>query len=143
MNEIAKLNAKDLRISTKQSIEICDFIRFKNLSTAKDILERVMKKKMAIPFKRFNRDLGHKHGIASGSYPMNASLAILKLLKGVEANAENVGLNKNELYISKLMANKGSTQWHFGRKRRRQMKRTNIYLEVAEKIKNNPVKVKK
>lgn len=141
--DIAKLNAKDLRISTKQSVEICDFIRLKNLKAAKYILERVLQKKMAIPFKRYNRDIGHKHGIASGSYPMNASTEILKLLHGVEANAENIGLNKNELYISKIMANKGGTQWHFGRKRRRQMKRTNIYIEVAEKTKNNEVKVKK
>lgn len=124
-----------MRISTKYCVEICDYLRNKSVKQAKYILENVLNKKMAIPFKRYNRDVGHKPGIASGSYPVNATIAVLKLIKGVEANAENRGLNKNDLYISKIIANKGSGQWHAGRKRRRKMKNTNIMIEVAEKPK--------
>ena len=104
MDNIARINGKDLRISTKQCVEICSFIREKKVAKAKYALERVLKKKMAVPFKRYNRDIGHKHGIASGSYPINASSEILRLLIELEANAENKGLSKNELYISKIMA---------------------------------------
>ena len=106
MDNIARINGKDLRISTKQCVEICSFIREKKVAKAKYALERVLKKKMAVPFKRYNRDIGHKHGIASGSYPINASSEILRLLIELEANAENKGLSKNELYISKIMANR-------------------------------------
>lgn len=131
--DVAKINGKDLRISNKQSIEICNFLRNRDLKKAKQLLENVLKKKVAVPFKLFNTDMGHKPGIASGRFPMNASKEILGLLHGVEANAENKGLNKNNLYISKIVANMGAGQFHFGRKRRRMMKRTHIFIEVAER----------
>ena len=95
MNEIAKVNGKDLRISTKESIEICNFIRNRNLGKARQLLEQVLKQKIAVPYKIFNTDTGHKPGIAAGRYPRNASIAIIGLLNSVEANAENMGLNKN------------------------------------------------
>lgn len=131
--EIAKAISKDLRISTKHSIEICNFIRYKNLLKAEETLRRVIRQDSAIPYKRFNRDLGHKPGMAAGRYPIKACTEILTLLKSVQANAENKGLNTKSLYISKLIANQGSGQYHSGRKRRVQMKRTNIEIEVAEK----------
>lgn len=135
MNETAKINGKDLRISTKQSIEICNFIRNRSVGKAKQLLEQVLKQKIAVPFKIFNTDTGHKPGMAAGRFPRNASLEILSLLSGVEANAENQGLNKNNLVISKITANKASRGYHFGRKRRIKMKGTHIYIEVAEKAK--------
>lgn len=130
--ELAKLNVKDLRISTKQSIEICNFIRNKNLLKAQKTLEKVLDKKVAVPFKKFNRDIGHKHGMASGSYPIKSTTTILSLLKSVQANAENKNMNVNSLFITKLIANKGSGQYHSGRLRRRKMKNTNIIIEVSE-----------
>lgn len=133
METTAKINGIGLRVSTKYCVEISDYLRYKTVKQAKYILENVLNKKMAIPFRKHNRDVGHKPGMASGSYPVNATKEILNLLNGVEANAENKGLNKNELYISKMIANKGSCQWHPGRKRRRKMKNTHILIEVAEK----------
>ena len=135
MSDIAKINGKDLRISTKQSIEICNFIRRKDLAKAKQLLENVLKKKVAVPFKLFNTDRGHRPGIGPGAYPMNACKEVLDLLEGVTANAENQGLNKNNLYISKIIANRAARGYHFGRKRRRKVKATHIYIEVAEKSK--------
>ncbi len=130
--ETAKLISKDLKISTKQSVEICDFIRNKNLLKAQEMLEKVLSKKIAVPFNRFNRDLGHKHGIGPGSYPEKTTQEILNLLKGIQANAENQGMDSKNLYIVKLVANRGPGQWHFGRFRRRQMKNTSIEIEVSE-----------
>ena len=57
---------------------------------------------------------------------------MLGLINSVEKNAENHGLNINDLAISYLSVNKGSGQWHFGRKRRRKMKNTNIEIKVKE-----------
>ena len=91
--EIAKASGMSLPISTKQSIEICNFIRNKTLEKAKAILERVLEKKEAIPFKRFGSDTGHKRGaIGAGRYPQKTAKEILKVLDSVEANAQAKGL---------------------------------------------------
>lgn len=124
---------KDLPISTKQSIEICKYIRGKSLQRAKKILEEVMEEKQPIPFTRFTTDLGHKPGIGSGRYPYKASMAILSLLKSVEANAQVKGLSTNNLVIYHISANKASTPWRYGRKRRVKAKRTHVEVVVAEK----------
>ena len=57
---------------------------------------------------------------------------ILKLLNGLEANAEFKGLNTKNLMITKIMPNKAGNQPHYGRNRRF-MKRTHIEMHVTEK----------
>ena len=142
--EIAKASGMSLPISTKQSIEICNFIRNKTLEKAKAILERVLEKKEAIPFKRFGSDTGHKRGaIGAGRYPQKTAKEILKVLDSVEANAQAKGLNSNDLKIIQLIANKASTPWRFGRKRRRKTKRTHIEIIVKSKKENSEVSIKK
>lgn len=137
MNEesLAKVYGRNLPISTKHSVEICSFIRGKNLQKAKNLLQKVIEKKLAIPFKRFNKNIGHKRGIASGRYPQKAVSYIIKLLNSVEANAQNKGLDANSLFIEKIVANTASVPWHSGRKRKRKMKRTHIEIIVKEKSK--------
>ncbi|MBS3102546.1 50S ribosomal protein L22 [Candidatus Woesearchaeota archaeon] len=132
---MAKTTGKSLPVSFKQSVEICNFIRNKNVNDAKNILAGVINKKRAIPFTRFNRDLGHKKKIGPGRYPIKASKEIVRLLESVEANAQFKGLNTANLVISGISANKASKAWHFGRKRRRKAKRTNIEIIVEEKSK--------
>ena len=129
--EIAKASGTSLPVSTKQSIEICNFLRNKKLEKAKAILERVLEKKEAIPFKRFGSDTGHKKGTTgSGRYPQKTAKEILKLLNSVEANAQFKGLNTDDLKIIQLIANRASAPWRFGRKRRRKAKRTHIEIIV-------------
>ncbi|MBC8444141.1 50S ribosomal protein L22 [Candidatus Woesearchaeota archaeon] len=141
----AKASALDLHISTKHSIEICNHIRKKSLEKAKAVLQRVLTQKEAIPFKRFNNDIGHKPGkIAAGRYPFNASKAILTLLNDVEANAQTKGLSISDLKITKLCANKASTPWRHGRKRRRKSKRTHLEIIVkSDEIIQEPKENKK
>lgn len=130
----AKVSGRNLSISTKQSIEIANFIRGKNLSKAKDILQKVINKEVVVPFKRFNRDRGHKRGkIAAGRYPIKSSKEIFNLLNSVEKNAVYNGLNGDSIYIKSIIVNKASLPWHFGRQRRRKMKRTHIDIVVEEK----------
>ena len=118
-------------ISTKSSIEICNFIRNKAVNKAKKICAQVIDKKMAIPFKRFKGNIAHKKGIGPGSYPIKACGQILQLIKSAEANAQNMGMGK-DLFLAHISASKGGKQWHFGRKRRRLMKRTNIKIILKE-----------
>lgn len=129
-----------LPISFKQSVELCDFIRNKNVNDVKQILQKVAEKKVAVPFKRYNWDLGHKKKIGPGRYPGNASKEFTKLLESVESNAQFKGLSTANLIITHISAHKASKSWHFGRKSRRKMKRTNIEIVVEEKkpkIKND------
>ncbi len=131
---VAKVIGRNLSISTKQAAEICKFIRGKPVKKSKELLSKVAEGKLAVPFTRFNRDMGHRKGkIAAGRYPKRASLEIIKLLNSLEANAQNKGLDSNSIYIKKIVANKASTPWHFGRLRRRKMKRTHIEI-VAEEL---------
>jgi|SRR3989344_5377526 len=129
----AHIRAFDLDISTKFAVEISHHLRYRNLNKAKKILSDVILQKQAVPFRRYNRDLGHKPGQASGRYPIKASKVILKLLEQLEANSEFKGLDTNNLIISKIVANVGSTSWHFGRKRRRRAKKTNLEIFAMEK----------
>lgn len=129
----ATAKAVNLPISTKQSVEIANFIRQKEVQKVKKLLNEVLDHKRAIPFKRYNRDTGHKSGkIASGRYPEKAIKHFQNLLNTVEANAENKGLDKNNLIIKEIKANLGAQQWHYGRLRRRKMKNTHLYIKVME-----------
>ena len=131
-DHIAIAKAYNLPISTKQSIEICDFLRYKKLQSVKTILDNAMQKKSAIPFKRFIMDTGHKPGMAAGKYPQKASFEFLKLIDSAEANAENKGLDTERLVISKLIANKGNRMFHPGRHRGIKMKRTHLEIMLEE-----------
>ncbi len=130
---IATAKARNLPVSWKQSVEIATFIRGKNVQTVKKLLEDVLKKKVAVPSPRFHHDKGHKRGMAAGRYPQKSTKEILKLIKSAESNAQNKGLNTNSLIILSVMANRGPTQWHYGRQSRTQAKRCHIDITLAEK----------
>ncbi|MFH1396530.1 MAG: 50S ribosomal protein L22 [archaeon] len=140
---MAKASARSLHISTKQAIEICDSIRYKTTKQARELLENVVGFKKALPFKRFNKDMGHKPGrIAAGRYPQKAANEFLKLLKSVEANAQVIGLDSANLKIQKVLANKAPTPMTGGRQRRG-TKRTHIEIEVVEGKVPNKKEVRK
>lgn len=122
-----------LPISFKQSVEISRFIKNRKVSDAKKILQNVMEKKAAIPFTRYKRDLGHKKKEGPARYPEKASKEFVKLIENVEANAQFKGLNTSNLIITHISAHNSGKTWHFGRKLRRKMKRTNIEIIVEEK----------
>ena len=122
-----------LPISFKQSVEICGFIKNKNVNDAKKLLQNVVEKRLAVPFKRYNWDLGHKKKIGPGRYPEKASKEFIKLIENVEANAQFKGLNTSLLVISHISSHKAGRAWHYGRKSRRKMKRTNVEIVVEEK----------
>jgi len=132
----ATVNVKNLPISTKYTVEICDFIRNNPIDLAKKKLERILAKKIALPLKRFNKDRGHRKGnIAAGSYPVNSTKTVLKMLNSVESNASDKGMNKASLYIKSIIANHGPKVWRHGRLRRRTAKRTHLKIIVEERVK--------
>lgn len=131
VGHLAKASSHSLPISTKHSIEISRSLRYKSTSEAKKILEQTISLKKAIPFRRFNKDVGHKKGMMSGRYPIKAAGAFLKLILSVEANAQDIGLNVENLKISKILANKASSPATGGRTKGIS-KKSNLQIEVVE-----------
>jgi len=127
----ARAKAMNIAVSTKHSIVISNFLRYKNTAFAKSFLEDVIKKRKAVPFTRFNRDTGHKRGMAAGRYPVKAAAEFLRLIKSVEANAQGKGLNTSSLKIVKILANKAAIPVTGGRQRSA-TKRSHIEVVVAE-----------
>jgi large subunit ribosomal protein L22 len=139
----AKVIGRNLSISTKQTIEIANHIRGRNLLQAKEILSKVMTKKHAVPYRRFNMDTGHRKGkVGPGRYPIKASKEIIMLLESLEANAQNKGLDIDALYIKTIIPNQGVTSWRYGRHRRRQTRRTNLEIIAEEKEEEKKTKRK-
>ncbi|HZD43817.1 MAG TPA: 50S ribosomal protein L22 [Methanomicrobiales archaeon] len=106
----ARAKANELPISPKHSIEIARFIRFMNTGDAITYLNDVVAKKRAIPFKRFNRNVGHKKGLTgwdAGRYPEKAAREFIRLLESAGKNAEYIGLDAEKLKIVHITANRG------------------------------------
>ena len=132
---MARAVGRDVAISVKQAIEISNYLRNRKLAQAKMLLEKVIEKKQAVPFKRFTNALGHRPGkMTSGRYPVKASQEFLNLLEAAESNAQIKGLNTSELQIIHLCAHKAHSPVHYGRHSGREFKRTHIELVLQETV---------
>lgn len=141
---IASARGNNIRVSRKFAVEVAGFLRGRSLTDAKKKMEGVIALKVAVPFKRYHMDLGHKRGpMGPGRFPVHVAREVLLLLKSAEMNAQNKGLDIDSLYISHIVANKGNTQMKAGRLRGRHAKRTHIELVLAEKEKKKAEKTEK
>lgn len=129
----AKAVGRDMEISTKNSVEICRFIRGKPLERAKNELKQVILGKMAVPYKRYNKDTAHRTKLGPGRYPQKTAKGILRILESVTSNAQSLGLSTGKLNIVHVCAHKASSPMKGGRNRGRSMKRTHIEVVVEEK----------
>lgn len=101
---------RDLRISFKHAVEICNCIRGMKLEDAKRFLEDVIAMKRPVPFRRFHGKVAHRRqlqGWPAGRFPVKAAKAILEVLKNAEANAEYKGLDTSRLWVVHAAAHKG------------------------------------
>lgn len=115
-------------ISTKYSIEICRYIKGKNIDKAISMLKEVIMFKKAVPMRG---EIPHRRGkgMMAGRYPQNASKYFILILKSLSANASINGL-ENPI-ISEAIANLGSRP--YGKKGSVRKKRTNIKIIAKEK----------
>ncbi len=127
----AKAVGVALPISYKHSYEITKAIRGLSLVKAKRFLADVIALRRAVPFTKFNRDVGHKPGMAAGRYPVKACSFILELLESAEANAQFKGLSASDLVVKHISANKGPKSLRLGR-RRRSAKRAHVEIVLSE-----------
>jgi len=88
------------KISTKQSMAICQFIKGKTCDEAVKDLEAVMKMKRAIPFKD-SVEMPHRKGkMMAGRYPIKASAYFIKLIKTLKANGIVNGIENGKIVFA-------------------------------------------
>ena len=105
-----KASGRELRVSHKHAREICRTIKGMMLTQAKNYLLDVMEKKKAVPFRRYQKKAGHRHGLEkafAGRYPIKAAMQTLKILQSAQANAENKSLDTENLKIIHAAAYRG------------------------------------
>jgi large subunit ribosomal protein L22 len=98
----AKASGREIRVSHKSAREICRTIKGMTLAKAKTYLRDVTEKRKAVPFRRYKKKLGHRHGLDkafAGRYPVKTAQKILHVVEGAEANAENKGLDLDRLSV--------------------------------------------
>ena len=131
-DKMAKAVRTSLAVSTKQSVEIGKFIKGRTPENAIAVLEGVLTKKTAVPYTRFNWDIGHKKGIGPGRYPQKASSEFISLVKLAVANATDIGLDVTKLRIFSVVAQKGAKKYRHGRHRGQKAKHTHLEIVLVE-----------
>ena len=120
---------------------VCQAVRGLSVSKAKKVLEDAVALKKPIAFTRYNGDMGHKHGMMAGCFPVSTCKQILLLMKSAEANAQGKGLSTANLVVKHAVAQKGPTSYHYGRQRTK-AKRTHIELVLEERKQGSAKEVK-
>lgn len=119
---------RNLSLSKKHCMYICDFIKNKSIDQSILELEQVLKFKRAIPFKG---EIPHRHdlGMMSGRYPITAAKAFITILKGLKGNAIVNGLDLSKTRIFWASASWASRPAKRGGMR---FKRAHVVLKVKE-----------
>jgi len=128
--DLAEVNARDLKLSTKYAINLCRFVKYKKPERALEDLEKVLTKKKPVPMKgEYPHQKGK--GIAGAKYPQEATKVFITLVKSLKSNSEVNGINNP--IISQAIANQASMP--VGRFGKWQRKRTHVKLVAIERSK--------
>jgi len=100
---------REKAISHKHAREIAVAIKGMSIESARSYLQSVINLERAIPFRRYNNEVGHKTdtGVMAGRYPRKASAEFVKLLDNLESNAEYRGMDLDRLKIINATVHKG------------------------------------
>jgi large subunit ribosomal protein L22 len=106
----AALREKD--ISHKHAREIALAIRGMSIEKAREFLENVIAKRIAVPYRRYNNEVAHRSnirdGFFSGRFPKKAAGEFLRLLDNLESNGEYKGMDLDRLKIISSVVHKGT-----------------------------------
>ena len=104
-----RASLREKTISHKHAREIAVKIKGMSIETARDYLQDVVRLKRAVPFKRYNNEVGHKSdtGVMAGRYPQKAATEFVKLIDNLESNAEYRGMDLDRLKIINATVHKG------------------------------------
>jgi ribosomal protein L22 len=133
--DVAIVNGFSLAVSTKHSSFIGKMVMRKPIDRAIEMLELVLKKKMAVPMTSL--EIPHKKRSlmpgrvgGGGRFPANASKEVIHLLKQLKANCESG--NVENPVITLFVANLAARPY---RRDRTRGKRTHIHIEAKDKTK--------
>ncbi len=134
----AKAYGKNLQISPKKSVEVCRFIRGKDVDVAIDMLDDVIEKKRAVPYRKHKKEIAHQKGSGPGGYPEKVATKIKVLLEEAKSNAESKGLDPEGMDILTISAHQGEVipgfqSRAFGRTSPADRKTTNVEVILKEK----------
>lgn len=127
----AKAVGNDLSISWKDATEIGRFVKGDTVEKAENKLERVIEKDLAVPFTKFS-GASHKPGKGEARYPVKASEKILEVLRSAKHNAEDEGLNTDNLEVQEFITNQGSRYVTPSRHRGQRTKSAHVKIIVGE-----------
>ncbi|MEM1951109.1 MAG: 50S ribosomal protein L22 [Candidatus Nitrosocaldus sp.] len=139
-----RASIREVDISHKHAIEICNAIKGMRLEKAKEYLEKVVAKEIPVPFRHYHTKVGHrselkgKNAFPAGRYPVKAAREILRLLENLEANSEYKGMDLDRVTIIHACAYPGVKirkfiPRAFGRSSARFNTLTHVELVAAEK----------
>lgn len=128
----AKAVGNNLRVSWKDVTEIGRFVKGDSVEKAKNKIERVIEKELAVPFTKFS-GASHTSGGQEGRYPVKAAEEVLQVLESAESNAENEGLNIDNLEIQEFITNQGTRFLTPKRHRGRKVKSAHVKIIVGER----------
>jgi large subunit ribosomal protein L22 len=105
-----RASLREVNISPKKARELVKEMVGMRLPQAREYLEGVIALKIAVPFRRYNKEMGHhrgQQGFAAGGHPIKPAKSMLKLLDQLEANADFKGLDAERLRIVHASAQRG------------------------------------
>jgi large subunit ribosomal protein L22 len=106
----ASIREKD--ISHKHAREIAVAIKGRSIEKARELLENVIARKEAIPYRRYNNEVAHRSnirdGFFAGRFPKKAASEFLRILDNLESNAEYKGMDLDRLRIVSTAVHKGT-----------------------------------
>ena len=123
---IAKACTYNVRVSVKNTKQVCKAIRGLYLNKAKRFLEDVLKQKKSI----------------GGKYYTKSTAEILRLIKSAEKNAEFKNFDLDRLYIAHIAALDGTTMFRRRHKRSLGMRMKTANLEVILKERGGKIEPK-
>ena len=105
----ASIREKD--ISHKHAREIAVAIKGKSIEKARELLENVISRREAIPYRRYNNEVAHRSnirdGFFAGRFPKKAASEFLRILDNLESNAEYKGMDLDRLRIVSAAVHQG------------------------------------
>ena len=134
----AKALGRDLPISPKKSVEVCNMVRGLDVNGAIKILEEVIQEKRAVPYKKHKKKVSHQKGIGPGGYPKKVAKYIRDLIEEAKTNAEDKALDSDNMRIVCIAAHEGEEIQRnrpraFGRSSPFNRKTTNVEVILQEK----------
>lgn len=103
---------REKNISPKHAREVALAIKGSSIEKAREFLENVISRKIAVPYRRYNNEVAHRSniqdGFFAGRFPQKTAREFLKLLDNLESNAEYKGMDLDRLRIENAVVHRAT-----------------------------------